>query len=128
MTKQLSVFVVEDDKFFSEMVQDFLKENESLNISAFSSAESCLGKLNENPDIIILDYYLDKGDSGAMNGLDALKEIRKKSPKTKVIVLSSQSSLNTATELLHVGAFDYVIKNGNAIKVLDKVMKKALDI
>lgn len=127
ITKQLSVFVVEDDRFFSEMVQDFLKENNSLKVSGFLSAESCIEKLDEQPEIIILDYYLNKGNPDAMNGLEALKEIRKKSPDTKVILLSAQHSLNTAAELLNQGAFDYVIKNHNAIRVLDKVMKKAME-
>jgi len=126
MIKQLSVFVVEDDNFFSELIQDFLKENKALKVSGFSSAESCLEKLDENPDIIVLDYYLDKENPAAMNGLDALKEIRRISPNTKVIMLSAQHSLNTAAELLNIGAFDYVIKNNNAIRVLDKIMKKAI--
>ena len=124
--KQLSVFVVEDDRFFSEMIQDFLKENQLFKVSAFSSAESCIEKLGENPDIIVLDYYLDKENPGAINGLDALKQIRKISPETIVIMLSAQHSLNTAAELLNMGAFDYVIKNHNAIRVLDKIIKKAL--
>jgi two-component system OmpR family response regulator len=127
MTKQLSVFVVEDDNFFSELIQDFLKEKKTLKVSGFSSAESCLEKLNENPDIIVLDYHLDKENPSAMNGLDALKEIRKTLPDTKVIILSAQHSLNTAAELLNLGAFDYVIKNNNAIRVLDKIMNKAID-
>ncbi|MFM7021754.1 MAG: response regulator [Flavobacteriales bacterium] len=125
--KQLSVFVVEDDKFFSELIQDFLKDNKSLKVSGFESAEGCIKRLNEMPDIIVLDYYLDKENPGAMNGMEALKEIRKVCPDTKVIILSAQHSLNTAAELLNLGAFDYVIKNNNAVRVLDKIMKKAIE-
>jgi len=120
------IFVVEDDSFFLDIITDKLAENENLNVSGFSSAEACLKELGNNPDLIVLDYYLDKEDPSAMNGMEALKKIKNHSPLMKVIMLSGQESLNTADELLNAGADDYVIKDGDAIKILNKKIQKIL--
>lgn len=59
--------------------------------------------------------------------MEALKKILAISPKSKVIMLSGQESLNTADELLNNGAFDYVIKDRDAIKVLQRKINKAFE-
>ncbi len=120
------IFVVEDDNFFLEVVTDDLSENESYAVKGFSTAESCLECLNENPDVIVLDFYLDKENPDAMNGMEALEKINAIDPNIKVIMLSGQDSLETAGTLLDKGAFDYVIKDSDAIKILQKKITKAL--
>jgi two-component system OmpR family response regulator len=120
------IFVVEDDNFFLEVVTDDLSENESYAVKGFSSAEACLENLNENPDVIVLDFYLDKENPDAMNGMEALEKINALDPNIKVIMLSGQDSLDVAGTLLDKGAFDYVIKDSDAIKILQKKITKAL--
>ncbi len=120
------IFVVEDDNFFLEVVTDDLSENESYAVKGFSTAEECLENLNENPDVIVLDFYLDKENPDAMNGMEALEKINASNPEIKVIMLSGQDSLETAGTLLDKGAFDYVIKDSDAIKILQKKITKAL--
>ena len=120
------IFVVEDDNFFLEVVTDDLSENESYAVKGFSTAESCLECLNENPEVIVLDFYLDKENPDAMNGMEALEKINAINPNIKVIMLSGQDSLETAGTLLDKGAFDYVIKDSDAIKILQKKITKAL--
>jgi two-component system, OmpR family, response regulator len=120
------IFVVEDDNFFLEVVTDDLSENESYAVKGFSTAESCLESLNENPEVIVLDFYLDKENPDAMNGMEALEKINAINPNIKVIMLSGQDSLETAGTLLDKGAFDYVIKDSDAIKILQKKITKAL--
>ncbi len=62
--------------------------------------------LDNNPDLIILDYNLDKG----MNGLDTFKIIHSREPKIPVIILSSQTDVQVAADLLKAGVFDYIEK------------------
>jgi len=120
------IFVVEDDNFFLELVTDDLSENEAYIVKGFSSAESCLDELHQNPDVIVLDFYLDKENPDAMNGMEALDKIVASTPASKVIMLSGQDSLDTATTLLDKGAFDYVIKDMDAVSILQKKIAKAL--
>ncbi|MBP6459017.1 MAG: response regulator [Crocinitomicaceae bacterium] len=120
------IFVVEDDNFFLQVLTDDLSENESYYVKGFSTAEACLESLNENPNVIVLDFYLDKENPDAMNGMEALEKINSINPNIKVIMLSGQDSLETAGKLLDKGAFDYVIKDSDAIKILQKKISKAL--
>jgi two-component system response regulator AtoC len=120
------IFVVEDDNFFLEVVTDDLSENEAYAVRGFSSAEECLDNLHEGPSVVVLDFYLDKDNPDAMNGMEALEKINIARPETKVIMLSGQDSLDVAGTLLDKGAFDYVIKDSDAVKILQKKIEKAL--
>ncbi|MCX6180805.1 MAG: response regulator [Bacteroidetes bacterium] len=119
------IFVVEDDAFFLDVLTDNLSENDTYEVKGFSTAEEALNEIGSIPDLIVLDYYLDKENPNAMNGMEALQKIKVISPNCKVIMLSGQESLTTADELLDGGANDYVIKDRDAIKVLQKKIVKA---
>ncbi len=122
------IFVVEDDNFFLEVVTDDLAENESYSVKGFSTAEACLENLHERPDLIVLDYYLDKEDPNAMNGQEALKKILAINPEMRVIMLSGQDSLGLAGDMIDSGATDYVIKDMDAVKILKKKITRALGV
>ena len=122
------IFVVEDDNFFLEVVTDDLAENESYSVKGFSTAEACLENLHERPDLIVLDYYLDKEDPNAMNGQEALKKILAINPEMRVIMLSGQDSLGLAGDIIDSGATDYVIKDMDAVKILKKKITRVLGV
>jgi response regulator of citrate/malate metabolism len=46
-----------------------------------------------------------------MNGLKMLGEVKKISPETKVIMISSQKDANVVSELIREGAQDYIVKD-----------------
>jgi len=123
-----NIFVVEDDTFFLNVITDDLSENKNYSVKGFSTAEQCLAELSQKPDVIVLDYFLDKDDHSAMNGLEALKKIQQYDTSIKVIMLSGQESLATADELLSTGANDYVIKDADAIKILERKLTKLLGV
>ena len=56
------------------------------------------------PDLVLLDVQLPK-----MNGLDAARHIRRISPHTKILFMSSYQSLEVVREALKIGA-GYVVK------------------
>lgn len=121
-----TIFAVEDDMFFLDVIVDSLSENDEYIVKGFSTAEECLENMAMNPSIIVLDYYLDRENATAMNGMEALKEIQNVAPNTKVIMLSGQDSLNTAGDLIDLGAFSYVIKDSDAVAVLKRKISAAL--
>ena len=112
-----SIFIVDDEPLLSEMLADYLKDrNSEYGISTFPTGEDCLQYLKEEPDIVILDYYLNSKEKDAANGIDILKEIKKQNKSIPVIMLSSQKSYATASKTIMYGAMHYVIKGQEAFR------------
>lgn len=114
--KQYKVFLVDDDTKHLIMLKNHLekKSEYDLKVNIFSNGENCLDKMHENPDVVILDYYLDGIKADAANGLEILKKIRLSNPDTYVIMMSGQDDLKVAVDTIDHGAYDYIIKGESA--------------
>lgn len=124
MTNNPTIFIVDDEPLLSEMLTDFLKDkNPDFNILSFPTGESCLQRLNEQPDAVVLDYYLNSKEKDAANGIDILKEIKKRNKSLPVIMLSSQKSYGTATQTIMYGAVHYVIKGQDAFEEIYQLIQ-----
>lgn len=85
-------------------------------------AERALALVNQfEPDIILLDIYLSK-----LNGLDLLKEIKKKFNYIPVIMITGYSDVNIAVKAIKYGAYDFLLKPID-LEQLNFVIKKALE-
>ena len=93
------------------------------NIRSFPTGESCLQSLDEQPDIVVLDYYLNSKEKTAANGIDILKEIKKQNKALPVIMLSSQKSYATASQTVMYGAMHYVVKGQDAFDEIFQLIK-----
>jgi len=122
--KKPTVFIVDDEPLLSEMLTDYLKDNDlTFNIKSFPTGEACLQTLHEQPDIVVLDYHLNSKEKDAANGIDILKEIKKQHPALPVIMLSSQESYGTAAKTIMYGAVHYVIKGQDAFEEIFQLIK-----
>ncbi|MCK9414760.1 MAG: response regulator, partial [Prolixibacteraceae bacterium] len=86
------------------------------------TGEQCLENLSHNPDIIVLDYYLDSIDKNAINGIQTLDKIKAVNSNIPVVMLSSQDKIDVAIECMHHRAFDYVVKSETAFMRLQKII------
>ncbi len=114
--KQYKIFLVDDDTKHLIMLKNHLekKSDFDLKVNIFSNGENCLDKMHENPDVIILDYYLDGIKADAANGLEILKKIRVTNPDSYIIMMSGQDDLKVAVDTIDNGAYDYIIKGESA--------------
>ncbi|PLW99152.1 MAG: response regulator [Marinilabiliales bacterium] len=118
------VFIVDDEPLLSEMLTDYLKEQYlGFKIKSFATGEACLERLHENPDAVILDYHLNSREKDALNGIDILKEIKKRNSGLPIIMLSSQKSYSIATQTIMYGAVHYVIKGKDAFNEIYELIK-----
>src|SRR5260370_27362477 len=62
-----------------------------------------------HPDVAILDIRMP-----VLNGVDATRELKKSSPKTKIIILTQHDENQYVTEALQAGAKGYVLKSQGA--------------
>ena len=122
--KSPTIFIVDDEPLLSEMLTDYLKrEYEGFNIVSFATGEACLRRLYEQPDAVVLDYYLNSKEKDAANGIDILKEIKKQNKAIPVIMLSSQESYGTTAQTIMYGAVHYVIKGQDAFEEIFQLIK-----
>jgi len=121
-TEKINLFLVDDDAVFLKALEIEFREHIDFNIETFATGELCLGHLIQNPDLVILDYYLDGIDKNAMNGLETLDKIKAFNPDIPVIMLSSQDSIDVAISCMHHLALDYVVKSETAFMRLQKII------
>lgn len=115
--KQLKFFIVDDDFFCANLYEQYLKNQNYLDISYFSNGEDCLDHLDLKPDIVFLDHNMDD-----LSGFEVLKKIKRYDPNIYVVMVSGQESIDTAVEALKYGAFDYLSKDANVCeKMIDAI-------
>ncbi len=73
------------------------------------------------PDLILLDYMMP-----TMNGLEVLKELRKRGNDTPVVMITAYGSVERAVEAIKEGAYDFITRPFELDHVLF-VVKKALE-
>ena len=118
----LRTLIVEDH----EELRDFLRltlQNEARCILIGEAVDGmqAVQKAEElQPDLILLDLSLPK-----INGMEALRRIRKRSPCSKLVILSQDSSPDIVGEALRLGAVGYLLKSdaNNLSQAVDAVLQ-----
>src|SRR5580692_3558552 len=110
------IFVVDDDEMLSMALEDYLERNSSHEVHLFNTGEECLEHLEEQPDIIILDYNLNSVKKDAANGLIILEAIKRLNKSIYVVMLSSQEASWIVVQTVKMGATEYVVKDENAFE------------
>ena len=114
----IKVFIVEDDEWYSEYIRHNLQLYQDLETSIFRNAAECLKNMKANPDIVTIDYRLPD-----MSGEDLLVKIKDFNPDIDVIVISEQDKIETAVNLLKLGAYDYIVKSNDIRERLLNIIK-----
>ena len=117
---KIKLFLVDDDAVFLKSLEIEFLQHADFEIETFATGELCLANLSHNPDVIILDFYLDDINPTAMNGIETLDKIKKVNEKIPVIMLSAQDKIDVAISCMHHKAFDYVVKSETAFVRLQK--------
>jgi two-component system NtrC family response regulator len=103
--KNFKIAVVEDIESQREILLDILK-TEGFSVQGFSSGKEFLQMAEQDIfDIVLLDYKLDD-----MSGLEVLKQIKKISPLSKVIINTAFGNIELAVDSMKEGAFDFIRK------------------
>jgi two-component system OmpR family response regulator len=119
---KILLFLVDDDALYLKSLEiEFIDNTESI-IKTFPTGELCLENISENPDVIILDYYLNSIDRNAINGLETLDRIKTANQAIPVVMLSSQDKIEVAVNCMKHQAFDYIIKSETAFIRLQKTI------
>jgi two-component system OmpR family response regulator len=119
---KILLFLVDDDALFLKSLEiEFTNNTESI-IKTFPTGELCLENISQNPDVVILDYYLNGVDKNAINGLETLDRIKTANQTIPVVMLSSQDKIEVAVNCMKHQAFDYIVKSETAFIRLQKTI------
>ena len=117
------VYIVEDNEVERTMLRDHLMEFKNIDVKDFSNGEYVVKEIIvgnlEEPNLILMDYFLDSKGGNSKDGLENLAKIKEVSPDTKVIMLSGVSNERIMKLAEQKGALDYIVKGTNAYKELD---------
>jgi two-component system, OmpR family, response regulator len=119
---KIRLFLVDDDALFLKSLEIEFLDHADFIIETYETGELCMENLSHNPDVIILDYFLDGIDKFAMNGIETLDKIKAFNPDIPVVMLSSQDKIDVAISCMHHRAFDYVVKSETAFVRLQKII------
>lgn len=103
--KQEKILLVDDEEIILETVGDDLRKAGFSVVQANNGNEGLRQFKAEKFDLVISDLMMDE-----MDGFGVLKEIKKISPETPVIIITGYPSSNAAKEALIMGASDIIIK------------------
>jgi len=120
--KKILLFLVDDDALFLKSMEIEFAENTESVLKTFTTGESCLENISQNPNVVILDYHLDSFDIDAINGLETLDRIKKFNQSIPVIMLSAQDKIEVAVNCMKHQAYDYIVKSETAFIRLQKTI------
>ena len=110
------ILIVDDEERFRNTMRKLLTAEGHDARTAGSAVEALEILSAESFDVVILDVRMPE-----MNGVEALKKIRKIDPYLEVIIMTGYASVDTAREIMTTGAFDYLLKPYSIETLLEKI-------
>jgi len=99
------ILVVDDDYDLRENLVEILNA-EGYGVQATENASKAFEKLQQTDfDIVILDFMMP-----GMNGIEALYELKRIAPKTKVIMITAFATIENAVNAIKRGASEFITK------------------
>jgi len=120
MKEKASILLIDDEDPSRQAMIMLLKDTYSV-IGAGNGHEAKQRLAAEQFDMVITDLRLPD-----CSGIDILKQIKRYSPATEVILITGHASAETAVSAMKEGAFDYITKPLN-IEELRLIMAKAME-
>ncbi|MBN2173059.1 MAG: response regulator [Bacteroidales bacterium] len=120
MSRSETIFVVEDDILYLNLINKELEKMGYVNIKSYTTGKEAIHNLDTKPDIALLDYFLEKD----FTGMDILKALKNRFPDTQVIFLTASDDVNIAVDTMRNGAYDYIVKGDTAFIRIRHLMKK----
>lgn len=105
MKNKTTILIVDDEESIRFAFSQHLSREgcEVLTASDFDSALDILAEIE--PDLVISDIVLE-----GHSGIDVLQEIKKRELRCPVIIITGEPNIETASEAVRLGAFDYLPK------------------
>lgn len=117
------ILIAEDEKTQRDLLEGFLKK-EGFSVEATSNGMQAIEKIKSDFfDIAFLDYKMPE-----LDGLQTLREIRKRFPDLPVVMMTAYGTVETAVSSMKEGAIDYLTKPidlDELLLIIQKILERS---
>jgi two-component system response regulator NreC len=115
MREKRRIVIAEDHTILREGLRALLSSQEDLQVvgEAGDGREAIRQVENLAPDLILMDLSMPK-----MNGVEAIREIRKRIPQTRILALTVHKTEEFILEVLQAGADGYIPKDASSNELM----------
>jgi len=113
------ILIVDDAAFMRMMIRDILTKNGYEVVGEAQDGAQAVERYKElKPDLITMDITMPE-----MDGIAALKEIKKLDGNAKVIMCSAMGQQAMVIDAIQAGAKDFIVKPFQADRVIEAIKK-----
>jgi len=103
-----NVLSIDDEGVIGDLIARILPQKDGYKVSTALNGQDAMQKFDESIDLVLLDINLPD-----INGIDILKQIKRKNSNVPVLVMTGQSSVDLAVSAMKEGAADFIGKPFN---------------
>lgn len=113
------ILIVDDAAFMRMMLKDILTKGGHDVVGEAENGLVAIQKYSElKPDIVTMDITMPE-----MEGVEAVKEIRKKDANAKIVMCSAMGQQGMVVQAIQAGAKDFIVKPFQGDRVLDAIRR-----
>ncbi|MBW1856291.1 MAG: response regulator transcription factor [Thermodesulfobacteriota bacterium] len=118
MEDKKRIFIAEDQTIVRDGLRALLSSNPNFEVvGEAEDGRELIRNIEEyNPDLILMDLSMPR-----MNGMEAIKEVKKLLPDTKILVLTIHKTEEYILPVLKAGADGYVLKNDTQAELMTAI-------
>lgn len=116
--KKITFVITDDAIFMRTLLRKIIEQSDDYEVvgEASNGREAIDAAKKFQPDILTLDITMPE-----MDGIQAVKEILKVSPKTRIIMVSAMGQQSMVIEAIKQGAKDFVVKPFDKSRVYQSI-------
>jgi two-component system response regulator NreC len=121
-SKEISIILADDHNVVRQGLHAILEAQSDLRVigEAGSGLEAIRLVERLRPNVLVLDLKIPE-----LNGLEVARQVQRRSPKTRVVILSMHNDESYVLEALRNGAAGYVLKDSSADELIKAVREAA---
>ena len=120
MTEPISIILVDDHEVVRKGLRGYLETMPEFNVvaEAVSGEEALIQVAEHIPDVVLMDLIMP-----GLDGVETTRAVKKISPRTQVVVLTSYHEDIHIFPALKAGAVAYILKDMNMEKLADAIRR-----
>jgi NarL family two-component system response regulator LiaR len=122
MTEPITVMIVDDHEMVRRGARGYLEAQPDISVVAEAeSGTEAVRLARENvPDVVLMDLVMP-----GMDGVEATRQVKDVSPRTRIIILTSYHEDEHIFPALQAGAISYLLKDVTAPELVEAIQRAA---